>query len=154
MFAPEGQLIASAGRDGLFLWDPTSGALCGMMNKADAKHLDGRCDIAILISPDSRLVAYCRSSSASLQGMIQLYDTKLMKEHGVIECRKATVALISLALDGGVLATAAFDRTVKLWDAMSLTLHSEINVKHTARCLTFSLNDTVLAYASGYKVIV
>jgi WD40 repeat protein len=109
-FQPTGDVLASGGRDGTVrLWSLDTGAelrsLTGPFNEV-------RC---LTFSPDGRTLATGHAGIAVLWNVLTGEKRSTLKAH-----KFALTALVYLD-DGKVLATAGWDRTVKLWKLQPLT---------------------------------
>lgn len=102
IFSPDGKKIATAGYDGLRIWDAESG---NNLKKLSNNGFD------VAYSPDGKKVAMARGDGGS-----EIFDaesgmvlTKLIQHRGAVKS-------IAFSPDGKKVATAGFDGTTKIWD--------------------------------------
>jgi WD40 repeat protein len=104
-FQPGGRLLASGGRDGLVrLWSLPAGDEVRVLSGA---FKEVRC---LTFSPDGRTLATGHGGTAVLWDVAQGTQRSTLKAH-----QFAITAIVYLN-GGRTLATAGWDRTVKLWD--------------------------------------
>jgi WD40 repeat protein len=108
-FAPDGKTLASsARRHGVVrLWDVAT----GQMVRSYAGHMGGVS--GVLFSADGKTLI---AAGGSFEPVIIVYDTATAKPVRRLEGHTDYVSGIALAPDGKWLASAATDRTLRLWD--------------------------------------
>jgi N-acyl-D-aspartate/D-glutamate deacylase len=106
VFAPDGQVLATAGLDGAVK----------LVNVADRRTLhtlaagkDGA--YALTFAPDGKLLA-----SAGGDGLVRLWDPAAGREVRQLKGHKGTVSAVAFSRDGKVLASGGYDKTIRLWD--------------------------------------
>ena len=116
-FAPDGRLAAGlVGEVALFAPDRApAGTLTGQ---------DARVSALAFSSGGALAVASGRPSES---GVVRLYDAGQQSPRDTIAAHQDTVLALSWSPDGRTLATAGYDRAVKLWDVQS----SPAKLKHT-----------------------
>ena len=145
-FSPDGNLIASASRDtSIRIWGARSGEL-----RATLKH--ERPVSSVAFHPEGRFLASATGDVVdSSRGDLALWDVNSAK---VVEQRSALGAMISkvrFSPDGRRLATAGWDRMVRIWDVSTLNELLPLT-GHAApvRCVAFSPDGQQL-YSSSYE---
>src|SRR5579883_329884 len=109
-YSPDGQTLATAGKDGTTrLWDPTTG------QQRLVLHGDGTEVNAVAFSPDGRTLA-----TASDSGQVHLWDCAAGREQGTFRLHQREVATVAFSPDGKTLASGGEDQIVRLWDRTSL----------------------------------
>jgi WD40 repeat protein len=115
-FAPDGKSFATAGWDkAVRFWDATTGKW--------AKTLEhGAGVLAIAFSPDGKLLATVTMLDNRVpppgefrKPEVKLWDVETGKEVASLEGHTQHVYGVAFSADGKFLATASFDRTIKLW---------------------------------------
>ncbi len=102
--APDGQTIATAGRDGLHLWDLATGK--ELIRDEISRH---SC-VAVAISPDGKLVASGDTEC------VKLWETATGKEVQTLRGFTGEVSYLIFSADGRTLFTSSYDRCVRLWE--------------------------------------
>jgi WD40 repeat protein len=114
-FAPDGKLFATAGWDkAVRFWDASTG-------KCEKTLEHGAGVLAIAFSPDGKLLASGTMldedelAAGRRRPEVKLWEVETGKEIAALEGHTHHVYGVAFSPDGKLLATASFDRTVKLW---------------------------------------
>jgi hypothetical protein len=105
-FAPDGSVLASAGRDPTVrLWDMATGK--------EFRQLSGHGSevFTVAFAPDGRALA-----SAGKDGTVLLWETATGKERRQLVTYQGSVFSVVFSPNGQILASAGRDGTVRLWD--------------------------------------
>ena len=140
-FSPDGQTIATGGRDNTVkLWKTDGQPLLT---------LNGHRDVvwSVSFSPDGQTLA-----SASRDRTVRLWDIK-GEELLVLSGHAGDVYSVSFSLDGQRIATASRDQTIKLWDRQGNLLHTLEGHGAAVNSVAFSPNSQILASASRDRTI-
>ncbi|MEQ9371771.1 MAG: AAA family ATPase [Coleofasciculus chthonoplastes F3-SA18-01] len=140
-FSPDGQMIASGGKDTTIkLWS-IDGTLLNTLqgHKSDI--------VAITFSPNGELLA-----SASCDKTIKLWslDGTLIN---TLKGHKNYVLALSFSPDGKLLASASRDKTIKLWNRDGTLLHTIQGHNHWVLDVKFSPDGKTIASASVDKTV-
>ncbi len=103
----DGKTVATAGRDGLRLWDLATGA--EQPRDGMAKH---NC-VACALSPDGKLVASGDS------GTVTLWEAATGKEVMTLRGYKGELSYLVFSGDGRTLFTGSYDRMIRVWEVRS-----------------------------------
>jgi WD40 repeat protein len=145
-FSPDGKLLVSGNDDGrVLLWRAPGGARLGVLHEGSHRPIR-----AVVFSPDGRTLGVADPAGA---GDALLYDM----ETATIRIRLpgGFMGIVSLAFspDGRVVATAATDRLIKLWDPAEGKELATIRDGRALRSLAFSPDGRWLAHAGGDEVV-
>jgi WD40 repeat protein len=153
-FSPDGRLLAvGSWSDTVDLWEVASGTVAGALEGHESAVKD------VAFSPDGRLLA-----TACLDGKTRIWDVAggtgrtvlaitVLANPGLTGHDKGVTA-VAFAPDGGLLATASEDGTVRIWDtggwAVRLTL---AHPGHELSEVAFSPDGSWIAAKSGEAVL-
>jgi WD40 repeat protein len=106
-FSPDGKLLATTSKDGIRLWDVTTGRPVDELTGAGrSRSAPNSC----AFSPDGKLLAVTGSDKN-----IRIFDMATRTETQVFSGHKGPAYGVAFSPDGAILATTSTDRTVKLW---------------------------------------
>jgi WD40 repeat protein len=112
--SPDGQTVATAGRDGLRLWDLAT----GKDQPRDEMNKHG-C-VAVAFSPDGKILASGDS------GSVKLWEAATGKEVQTLNGFKGEISYLLFSADGRTLCTSSYDRFVRLWEVRTGRLIHEV----------------------------
>ena len=141
MFSPDGQTLATAGRDNTVrLWQIDGQPLLT---------LNGHRDVvwSVAFSPDGQTLA-----SASRDRTVRLWDLQ-GKELQVLQGHGGDVFSVSFSPDGKTIATASEDNTIKFRDRQGNVLETLTGHQGPVYSVAFSPDGQTLASASGDRTV-
>jgi len=133
-FSPDGKRLASGSYGRVVIWNLETGAPATVFTNVLGAVND------IRYSPDGKILAVA-GGQPSARGDIRLYSTNDWKLQATLGGHLDVVASIAFRHDGKQLASASFDKTVRLWD---------LDTKQTVLTYT-GHSDFVHAVAYGPK---
>lgn len=143
-FSPNGQMLASASRDGTVrLWD----AATGTTKRTLKGH--GNSVTAVAFSPNGQILA-----SASSDGTVQLWDAATGTAKQTLKGHRGSVTAVTFSPNGQMLASASHDHTVRLWDAAAGTNKDIFSVDVAVKTLYFSADDRYLITDRGILCLI
>ena len=142
VFSPDGNTIASCGRNNIYLWDPHTNQLL--------KTLIGHTESvnSVVFSPDGNTIA-----SGSRDGTIRLWNVNTRKLLKTLMGHTDTVSSVVFSPDRETIASGSNDKTIRLWNASTgeplktLTGHIE-----NVNSVVFSPDGNTIASGSGRLV--
>lgn len=141
---PDGKLLASAGADGIQLWDVASRTKIGPVFKTDSSYFVA----SLSFLPDGRTLA-----SVSENGTLQRWDLNSGEKLGVP--LQTEGAVVAFSADGTRLASATDNGQPKLWDVLTGVKLGELQGNNAGRkfspvvSLAFGADNKRLAVASA-----
>jgi len=146
-FSPDGKLLAVGYYGRVTVWDTaTVQPVKTLTNVLGAVN-------ALRFSPDGKLLAVA-GGQPSAKGDLRLYSVEDWKLAGTLGGHTDVISSIAFSLDGKLLASASFDKTVHIWDVathkpvQSFTGHSDF-----VYSVAFSPDGQWLASASKDRTV-
>jgi WD40 repeat protein len=143
--SPKGNLIVSAGKDGVLRrWDPVSGGSLGEPLRGHRNEVRG-----LRFSRDGSSIV-----SASLDGTVRLWNLSMTSEPLVFR-HGGEVRCADISPDGRTIASGGTDKTVRLWDTTTgrpLPKPFELH-QHTVLSVAFSQDGRRIVSSSDDKTI-
>jgi WD40 repeat protein/serine/threonine protein kinase len=137
VFTPEGDLITADYGGRVYIWEAGSGTLRGQFEPAEGPLW------SLALSPDGRTLAAAGYASNT----VILWDVPSRKRRPALSGHTQRVWSVAIASDGTI-ASAANDKTIRLWDGVSHKLRATIDVPvEFLFALAFSPDGRTLAAA-------
>ena len=141
-FSPDGQTIASGGRDHVRLWDAYTGE-----HKQTLKGQNWISDVAF--SPDGQIIA----ASTSQDSTILLWDVHTGEHKQTLRGHTKGVWSVAFSPDGQTIASASSDRTVRLWDVHTGEHKQTLKGQNLVWSVAFSPDGLTIASTSSDRVL-
>jgi hypothetical protein len=118
-FSPDGQRLATGSYGRVTVWNVTSGTveqtLTGVLGAVND----------VRFSPDGKTLAVA-GGQPSAKGDLRLFDTATWKVIAVLAGHHDVVSSVAFSRDGKHLASASFDKTVRIWNLETLKSEHEL----------------------------
>ena len=140
-FSPEGSILASATSTDLNtgfikLWDIST------RTEISSFQRDGSRLVSAAFSPDGKTIAFGTSNN------VELWDVESGQNYATLE-HTGWVERVTFSSDGSILASAALQRDVKLWD---LETYENVTLEGDGP-MALSPNGSTLVYSTGNKIV-
>jgi eukaryotic-like serine/threonine-protein kinase len=137
-FSPDGRQLATTlgSVTGIFLFDVPGGNMIRHLRPPDRIVNSVTC---LVFSPDGRWLAVPHGRS------LRLWDVHRGEVHATLQGHNDNIRSAAFSPDGSRLATASWDRTVKVWDVASQQLQRSFTHPHGVYGVTFSPDGLWLA---------
>ena len=113
-YSPDGRLVATGGREGVYIWDVETGE---RLHDLHGRYDDHRFNLAF--SPDGSLLA----AAGSIEGGVDLWSTSTGERVRTLSGhRHSYVASTAFSADGTRLLEGGWDDTANLWDVNTGTI--------------------------------
>ncbi len=134
-FSPDGKTLAYGASDlKLHVWD--------LEKMTETRRLDGG-GLSVAFSQDGSVLA-----SSNFE-VVQLWDAKTLAGRGELRGHEDRIESISLSADGRLLASAADDETIRVWDVSTRRLLGPPLEDHTGAVFGVAFSPDGTSFASG-----
>ncbi len=147
-FSPDGNTLASWSDDSMRIWDIEK----SVFNQDINIHLERQSDITF----HSNGIAIVNGYYKTIRYQDFNTDTKEEKinEHEIDDAHKESITCVSVSPDGKMIASGSRDKTVRLWNAETETLHKTLKGhRKPILSLTFSHDGSSIASTSEDKTV-
>jgi WD40 repeat protein len=147
-FSPDGKLVAS-GDSNVMIWDVAEGipqqTIWHLGNGTMAGFVS-----AVTFSPDGRRIA---SGIADANCEFSLWDATTGARQLTLDRSGAGITALAFSPDGKTVLSGSYDRTIKLWDAVTGALQHELKVDAIIIRLSFSKYKSYLETERGLVTV-
>lgn len=141
-FSPDGKLLATGSYGRVTVWDLAAGRPARVLTNVLGAVND------VKFSPDGKLLAVA-GGQPSARGDLRLFSTAEWKLVASLGGHLDTVSGVAFSPDGSKLASASFDKTVRLWDVRAAkVLHTFTGHSDFVYAVAFAPNGEWYATAS------
>ncbi len=147
-FSPDGNTLAGWGDDSLRIWDIEKSVFKQDMNM----YLERQSDITFhsigisIVNGNHKTIRYQEFNTDTQEEKIN--------EHEIDDAHKESITCVSVSPDGTMIASGSRDKTVRLWNAETETLHKTLKGnRKPILSLTFSHDGSSIASTSEDKTV-
>lgn len=147
-FSPDGNTLASWSDDSMRIWDIEK----SVFNQDINIHLERQSDITF----HSNGISIVNGNHKTIRYQDFSTDTKEQKndEQKIDDAHKESITCVSVSPDGKMIASGSRDKTVRLWNAETETLHKTLKGhRKPILSLTFSHDGSSIASTSEDKTV-